>query len=308
MSNRFTRNRGAFMKIGLALGSGAAKGIAHIGVLKALEELGIEVSYIAGSSMGAFVGAAYAAGNSAQELEKVALESTWKRTTRMFAPTISRAGLVSGKQITSFLEDVIGASSFDQLGIPLAVETTDIESGELNTILEGDLIQAVRASISLPLILTPVEFEGRILVDGGLVSPVPIQTVRDMGADFVIAVRLSRGTKNGIPRTRNEEEDRSRVRAVLDQQKKALRYIHGVIFPDSQTKSSERTVNVLQTLANTSAIAQHKIASDQIQREKPDLLIEPEVGDIGAFDFHKGSDVINGTCKATKILLAKHFS
>ena len=177
-------------KVGLALGSGAARGLAHIGVIKALEEYNIPIRMIAGTSMGALVGAAYATGLSGTELEEIACTINFRTIAKLFLPTLPITGLVDGKRIEDFLKALVGDVNIRNLKIPFAAVAADIESSEEILIRDGSLIGAIRASISIPGIFTPAKHQNRYLVDGGLLNPVPVDVVRNMGADFVIAVSV----------------------------------------------------------------------------------------------------------------------
>jgi len=178
------------MKIGLALGSGGARGLAHIGVLRVLEREKIPIDLIAGSSMGALIGGIYASGMDAVTLEEIALNISWQQTARFFTPTISKAGLVDGNKIEKLLETFIGRIIFSKLKIPFVTVTTDIENGKEVIIKTGKVSRAIRASCSIPGIFTPLKYGNRYLVDGGLVNPVPVDVARRSGADIVIGVNV----------------------------------------------------------------------------------------------------------------------
>lgn len=171
--------------IGIALAGGFARGVAHIGVLKVLEKEGIRINFVAGTSAGALIGAAYCSGVSARELEKIASLVRFKDFGRR---TISRFGLYNNDRMTSFLKRVLKAKTFEELRIPLAVTATDFSTGEAVIFRKGDLIDPIRASCAYPGIFLPVKVEGRILVDGLLAHCVPVKPLREMGAEKVIAV------------------------------------------------------------------------------------------------------------------------
>ncbi|MBI2847984.1 MAG: patatin-like phospholipase family protein, partial [Chloroflexi bacterium] len=183
-------------KVGLALGSGSARGLAHIGVLEALEKAGIPVDMIAGTSIGALVGALYAREKDVERLKDSAKKWDSRRLAVLLGPCFRRTGLVWGYKIEVEVKPLLDAVRFSDLRIPLACVATDIGSGEEVVIREGGVWQAVRASGSLPLLFSPAKLNGQYLVDGGLVNPVPVSVVRGMGADFVIAVSVMR-RKNG---------------------------------------------------------------------------------------------------------------
>ncbi len=175
-------------KIGLALGGGAVLGAAHVGVLKAMEELDIEVSYIAGTSIGAFVAAFYAFNKKSVDIEAIASKLEWMDISGI---SLSRFGLLSNEKLGELIEEYIGSRSIEDADIPLSIVSTDICSGEKTIIKSGSLSKAVMASACLPGIFNPVELDDKLLVDGGIVENVPIITVKEMGADFVIGVDLN---------------------------------------------------------------------------------------------------------------------
>ncbi len=178
------------VKIGLALASGGARGSAHTGVLKVLEAEGIPISAVAGSSIGAVVGGAYAAGVSVERIEKEWLETDVPKVVRSFLPTFPRAGLSSGSELRKYLRDLIGDVQFEDLSIPFAAVGCDIDTGEAVVLDQGSVADAIRASASIPGIFHPVRLGGRLLVDGGLVEPLPVRLCRDLGADLVIGVDI----------------------------------------------------------------------------------------------------------------------
>jgi NTE family protein len=184
--------------IGLALGGGFARGIAHIGVLKVLEEEGIPVRVVTGTSVGALIGAAYCSGLSARELEEVARTCRFTTFARW---TLSRYGFASNDRMVAFLNRVLKVRTFEELRIPLGVSATDFNTGEGVVFHSGSIIDPVRASCAYPGMFLPVEIRGRYLVDGMLSHPVPTRPLREMGAEKVLAVHL-KGTwaKGGAPR------------------------------------------------------------------------------------------------------------
>lgn len=174
--------------LGLALGGGFARGLAHIGVLKIFQEEGIPINFIAGTSVGSVIGAAYCSGISAKELEEVAALVRFKDFARW---TLSRYGLASNDRMGNFLRKVLKCQTFEELKIPLAVAATDFATGEGVVFRSGPLVDAVRASCAYPGMFRPVEIGGRLLVDGLLAHAVPTVPLREMGAQRVIAVYLS---------------------------------------------------------------------------------------------------------------------
>jgi len=182
-----TTNR---LRIGLALSGGAARGIAHVGVLRALEENNIPIDAIAGASAGALVGGSYAAGLSIEQLEKMALGFRWRHTARL---SFSRLGLQSNAPMEKYLRARLPVTRFEDLRIPFAAMVTDLRKGSLIVFRDkGDLPFAIRASACIPAIYVPIrDDQGRLLIDGGIVANLPISHTRDLGADLVIAVDVN---------------------------------------------------------------------------------------------------------------------
>jgi NTE family protein len=193
-------------RVGLALGGGFARGIAHIGVLKELERQHVPIDYIAGTSVGALIGAAYAAGVPLAILEKLAGETSFQDFGKW---TLSWLGLASNERIPSYLRRVTHVERFEDLRIPLAVAATDLRSGETVHFTRGELGPALRASCAYPGLFLPVEHDGRVLVDGFLTAPVPARAVRRMGADVVIGVYLESAGLEGKPKNVAEIVGRS---------------------------------------------------------------------------------------------------
>lgn len=179
--------------IGLALGGGFARGIVHIGVLKVLEQEGIPVTCVAGTSVGALIGAAYCSGVSTAELEEIASRVRFRDLARW---TLSRYGFATNLRMISFLKKILKVHTFEELQIPLAVTATDFASGEGVIFRSGPLNDAVRASCAYPGVFLPVKVNGRLLIDGMLAHSLPTKPAREMGADKVLAVSLRSQWKN----------------------------------------------------------------------------------------------------------------
>ncbi|MBI1863054.1 patatin-like phospholipase family protein [Candidatus Microgenomates bacterium] len=174
-------------RIGLALGSGSAKGLAHLGVLRVLEQHSIPIDYIAGSSIGAVIGAYYAQNPTINALEELVYKLSERNLTSVLDLSI-KGGLIKGNKIETLLRETLKTDSFDSLQIPFAAVATDLTNADSVSFTRGDLIKALRASSAIPGFLRSIEYDGRFLADGGLSNPVPVDVVRAMGADIVIAV------------------------------------------------------------------------------------------------------------------------
>jgi len=247
-------------KIGLVLSSGGARGTAHIGVLKVLEENGIVPGVIAGSSMGAQVGGAYAAGVAIDEMEAHWRSSSWKRVAKTLFPTIPWSGWSSGREVTRFLRDLFGDRRIEDLPIPYAAVATDLETGEAFPITSGPLAQAIRASLSVPGLFVPAWFEGRLLIDGGVTNPLPVDVARSLGADVVIAVDVL------------VEPGEVRLAGIPSPSSgKILGFLSG-------GGSEERRFypSVFSVLFQMSTVFQKRILNLLLQSNPPDVLIRPD--------------------------------
>ena len=183
---------GGKKKLGLALGGGAARGLAHIGVLEVLEREGIHVNLVAGTSIGAIVGSLYAREPDAFSIKQKALSLDWIKFTSLFDVALPTSGFFTGRKVVHLLRSFLGGDiSFDELKIPFACVAADVMTGEEIVFKEGKVLEAVRASISIPVIMKAVRWQDRFLVDGEMVNPVPVDVVKKMGADFVIAVKVT---------------------------------------------------------------------------------------------------------------------
>jgi len=268
------------VKIGLALGGGGARGAAHTGVLKVLEREGIPISAIAGSSIGALVGAAYAAGVSTEQVEKEWLQTDIHRLFRSFLPTFPRAGLSSGSELRQMLNDLLGEGLIEDLPIPYAAMACDIDTGETITLTEGPLANAVRASTAIPGVFHPVRQGERLLVDGGLVEPLPVRACRALGASLVIAVDI---TPHPQPTT---ERGHNVWMRIGDQLKEgltdrawvphSLTELLDAAFRERQAES--RPLPGLYSILNQSiAILVQEILQQKLVLHPPDLLIRPDL-------------------------------
>ena len=263
-------------KIGLALGTGAARGLAHIGVLKALKEAEIPIDMVAGSSMGAMVGACFANDGDISAAEKMALQTGWRQVARILDLKLSflGKGLIRGQKIEALLRSLIGNAEFKDLKIPFAAVATDVNTGKEVVIRKGSVIQAVRASISIPGIFIPATFEGKCLVDGGLTNPVPADVLRDMGAKLVIAVN---------------------VLVSPGKSKKAAN--------EGEGGGTGEMPNIFKTLFQSLYIMEYEIIRQRLP--KADIIITPDISHIAAFEFHRGDEAIQAGYKAAMDALPK---
>jgi len=290
---------------GLALGSGSARGWAHIGVIQALAKAGIQIDYVAGTSIGAVVGAVYASGN-IESLEDVVLQLDWKQIVYFFDVVFPKSGLIDGNKIADFIRSHVKERNIEDLPLPFCVVSTDLATGAEIVIREGDIIEAVRASISVPGIFTPVQKDDMVLVDGGLVNPIPVSAVREMGADFVIAVNLNHDIvgKKAIkkPSISNPEDPASGTKGmesltqrgkILDALNKRVRAIDiPALTQIKQWMVRDPMPNIFEVLMTSINIMEVQITATRLKADPPDLLIQPKLGQLRFLEFHRAKDAI----------------
>jgi len=296
-------------KVGLVLGSGSARGWAHIGVIEALEEEGVPIDYIAGVSIGAFVGAIYATGK-LNSLKEFALQLSWKMVLSYFDVVFPRSGFLDGKKVYDLFAMHTDAQTFEDFRIPVKMVATDLYTGEEVVIDSGSIIDAVRASIAIPGILTPVRHGNQLLVDGGLVNPVPVDVARNMGADVVIAVNLNTDL------TRRRRSKRKELKWLEESLFKSKRHKNEVIAKladhlsnaETSVKRKIRTwlnndksvPNVLDIIGSSINIMEERIACNNLAIHPPDVLIRPRLGDLKLFDFDHADRAIREGYLRTK--------
>ena len=321
------------MKIGYALGGGAARGLSHIGVLKVLHEHGISPDIIIGTSIGAIIGALYAGGYEPSEIEQLALGLDWKKLVYLFDMTLPLSGLLQGKRVVSLLRSILGNLTFPELRCDFACVATDIINGEQVVLRDGSLIEAVRASISIPGIFTPVAIKGRYLVDGGLINAVPVSVCREMGADYVIGVNvvpepskvLYKPNKNQqysvyeptklgetdlsmIPRmhsnslrSRIDDIEKATKMFLVSHRPKRKSEILGsppTSEPNNVRRMRTKSPGLIEVLSQTWNIAEYRIAMENLR--DADLAISPDVEEIGFWQFSNTAQAIKAGEQAAR--------
>ncbi|MFZ1399761.1 MAG: patatin-like phospholipase family protein [Candidatus Promineifilaceae bacterium] len=250
------------MKIGLALGGGGARGAAHIGVLMELERLGIRPNLITGTSIGGLVGALYASGLTCDDLvdcfSQVSIGS-------MYSFAASLPALTGVSKIEQLLESFIGRPKFSELGIPLAVVTSDLVARKEVILDEGDVITAVLATIAIPILFPAVEREGMVLADGGILNNTPFNIAQARGATYVIAVDLSKSAPYGTP----------------DKPAPTPTGMLGRALALTQRRKTWQIMSVVADIITAQTLQKHLAIS------RPEVLLQPNMGSIGLFDFHR---------------------
>ena len=271
--------------VGLALGSGGARGWCHIGVLRELEDRGIKPQVVAGASMGALVGAAYAAGR-LDALEDWALGLTLRTMLPLIDVGIAGAGLVGGAGILTMLRGLGMPETIEELALPYIAVATDLRHGREVWLRKGDLVTSVRASVSIPGLLRPQRLDGRWLIDGGVVNPVPVSAARALGAGTIIAVNPNAAVSSGFYEPGETLPGLPDLSSLLPPALRGLWSGGRKSAPDEVEPSYVALVN-----------ATIDIMSDQIRRARlagdpPQVLLSARLGDVSVVDFHRAAECI----------------
>ena len=309
------------IKTGLVLSSGAARGLAHIGAIKALKEKNTTINMICGASIGALIGACYARNEEISNLEDLVLRMDWKKLLQLADPNLvfMLKGIVHGERIKELLKTVIGDIQFKDLKIPLAIITTDVSTGEEIVRKEGSVLEAVRASISIPVIFMPVKIGNRFLIDGGIVNPVPVKTAKEMGATRIIACnvihspaqrRLSKLKKRqNIKKHESTKKDsvcikntvfgkfNDQINVFIRESSKATDSFGKLAndfkskilktFPEAYTHAP----NIFDVLTQSLYSMEYKIAQSTLK--EADIIINPDTTDIATLEFMRGKEAIS---------------
>ena len=252
-------------KIGIALGGGAARGYAHIGVLNAIDELNIPISYVSGTSIGSFIGALYASGSLKNfENEVRSKNSFMKDVLFKLDPVFPKLSIMNGNEVIKIFKELTNIRTFEELEIPLTTVATDIINNKKIESNKGDIINAIKASIAIPGVLTPTYIDENLCVDGGLIDPVPLQSIVDMGSDITLAVNL-----------------------------------YGL----QSSKKNDHKYNIVDIVDRSAKIILNNVTHLSFKNNEPDILIEPPIDQFKGWDFHKSNDLIEiGYDTAKKIL------
>lgn len=320
------------MKIGLALGSGAARGWAHIGVIQALEEMGLQIDIVTGCSIGSYVGAAYAS-NKLPELSEWVQSLTEWQVFALMGVGFHKGGLVSGLKVFKALQESFSYQTFEELHKPFAAVATDLYSGREVDFTSGSVIDAVKASCAIPGLFPPLLFNNRWLVDGGVVNPVPVNMCRMLGADIVIAVNLSADFRpqslmtNQVDHGNNQKKTseffkRSQLQIqqwfkkggtdepvsiepietneqpALDEETLDMLEPTAISQPNSEILPPENAVTVppapsiINALTGSLDILAARVTRSRLAGDPPDILIEPQLRDFGMMEFYRATELI----------------
>ena len=293
------------LRIGIALGSGSARGWAHIGVLKQLRDMGIRPDIICGCSIGSIVGAAYAV-NNLDKLENWAVGLSKFEMMRYFELNTSLNGFVNQQKLKQCFHDNVCAEQQSIAGLKkqFATVATDLHSGREIWLNQGSVIDAVWASIALPGLFPPMAHEGRWLVDGGLVNPVPVSVCRAMGADIIIAVNLNGNVLSSLKRKKTPAQDTAEPHrtegddtvpegnqnGLVSNMAASLKEYSSTLFPNN--KDSNPIPSIIDAAVGSIYIMQDKITRSRLVGDPPEILLNPRVGNLGLLEFYRAKEAI----------------
>ncbi len=288
--------------LGLVLGSGSARGWAHIGAIRALEEAGLRFAVVCGTSIGALVSAAYVSDN-LERLETWVSGLKFKEVVGFFDLTLN-GGMIRGERLMDFFRAHFRDRAIGELDKAYAAVATDLATGREVWLREGGLMEAVRASIALPGLFTPALVQGRWLVDGGLVNPVPVSLARALGAEIVIAIDLNTNLvgRHLRPRARAAASNRpaadSLAAALMQRLQTGIQAL-----PLPWRDKDEEPPSLFDTLATSINIMQVQISRSRLAGEPPDVLITPRLAHLGLLEFHRAREAIAEGRRAVQSVL-----
>ncbi len=259
-------------KIGIALSGGAARAFSHIGVLKVLEELGVDIAAVSGTSMGSIIGAFYCSGITLEEIEAYVRSMDWKSFLLFSNLSLSKTGIINWRRVEEELKKFLGDKTFSDCRIKLCCVAVDLIRGEKVVLSKGRLLDAVRASIAIPAFFSPVCINDYVLVDGAVIEPLPTHSLKKMGVDFIIASSINNDTvKDKLPDFKNKTKQ--------------------------ETQNTNR-LSIRNVLDTSLSIMQREMTRYYL--DIADIVIEPEVGDFGFFDLTRGGAIIRRGVEAAR--------
>jgi NTE family protein len=280
--------------VGLVLGCGSSRGWAHIGAIEALEEAHVPIDFIVGCSVGAYVGAIYACG-CIKSLKDFVLKMDGKRVFSYFDIVLPRSGILNGtKRLRELFSIHTDVQDFSELNIPVMMVATDLETGQKVVLRSGNILKALRASISIPGLFAPARIRDRWLVDGGLVDPVPVSVARSMGADIIIAVDLSSGNVSRLKRAKHKKHNEQIPDTQTENRNELLKKLS--VYYESAELTFRNKINellkkeadmpdIIETVTTSINIMQDRITRVNLAVTPADVLIQPHLGDLKMLDF-----------------------
>ncbi len=289
---RLARRLGG-VRVGLALGTGAALGHATIGVLKVFKREGIPVDMIAGTSMGSLIAGCYAAGYEPEEIEDMAvrIDKSWVYENLFWDLTVLRSGIFQGEMLLRFIRTYIGSREFSDMDIPFACVAADIETGEEVVLKSGRVAEAIRASCGLPIIFVPMHLNGRYLVDGGLVNPVPTRVLADLGADILIAVNLT------MPAGDRPHRDAAGAKPLLE------RPVSLATLRDAATPQLLKNPHIVDVFFNMIYTMEYEVAQSRL--EMAHVVLHPDLKGFSWTELHRAREIIKAGERAAEEALPR---
>lgn len=279
------------LRIGVALSGGGAAGLAHVGVLEELVAAEIPIHCVAGTSAGAMVGAAYAA-DRLGAFRDTMCSLTRRRVLSLFDPTWPRHGLLEGRRSLELIRPHVG-ERIEGLPRPFAAVATDLCSGAEVVLRDGDVLEAIRASIAIPGLFTPQRWRGRLLVDGGLTNPLPVDVARQLGAQFVIAVSVLALPDDSIPRKEEPHRLTVQLLARLWDSEEAPRRPEAEESPADGEGDVADDLGLIEVLSRATGVVQARIAAARLREQPPDCIVIVPASEIGLFDFHRAAEAVD---------------
>ena len=285
-------------RVGLVLGSGSARGWAHVGVIRALEAAGIRPDLVCGTSIGALVAATYVAGELAS-FEQWLL-GLGVRDVLALLDVRMNGGMIKGERLMEFFRRNFIDRPIEELPMPFGAVATELDTGAEVWLREGSIIAAVRASIALPALFAPAVHDGRVLVDGALVNPVPVSLARAMGAEIVIAVDLS----SDIMSRRMRTEPESEAPAVeIGAWRRKLQGHLSTLLPAREDGDAPKLPSILEVVATSLSIMQVRVTRSRMAGDPPDAIVAPRLAHVGLLDFHRAKEAIEAGERAVEAAL-----
>lgn len=285
-------------RVGLVLGSGSARGWAHVGVIRALEQAGIRPDLVCGTSIGALVAATYVAGELAS-FEQWLL-GLGVRDVLALLDVRMNGGMIKGERLMEFFRRNFIDRPIEELPMPFGAVATELDTGAEVWLREGSIIAAVRASIALPALFAPAVHDGRVLVDGALVNPVPVSLARAMGAEIVIAVDLS----SDIMSRRMRTEPESEAPAVeIGAWRRKLQGHLSTLLPAREDEDAPKLPSILEVVATSLSIMQVRVTRSRMAGDPPDAIVAPRLAHVGLLDFHRAKEAIEAGERAVEAAL-----
>ncbi|MGE0385995.1 MAG: patatin-like phospholipase family protein [Gammaproteobacteria bacterium] len=276
----------------LALGAGGAQGIAHVGVLQVLAEHGIPVRAVAGTSIGAEIGAFLASGMDAAAITSLATRFDWKQTLQLFMPDLAAGGLVSGQNIVDFLHDALGRTRIEELPLGYVAVATDLDRGEQVVFDSGSTVDAVRASISIPGLIAPFELDGRLLIDGSVVNPLPVDVALARFGRPIVAVAVDAASQRRADRALPMPVGPGSPIPALAPKQRSVPARRALVAQVAAPGPLHRSWSTMRVLERALAVTRVELVRQRLLHAPPDLTIAPAVQDIGLLEFYRADEAI----------------